>query len=201
MSEEMSEVAARAIEEAEFEVEKLSGREEEPWFRYVALSSTIIAVLCAIGAYFTGAASDRASVERTKEVIRWQSAQSESTSEVIMQAQREILLALGQTPSPKDTEQEGNIEREREENSKGFDQAREKTMELYEAHDLMASGITFFQLSIALGAIAILLRKKKLWLVGVGFGVVACVATVAGYVWFEHIVNELTPLLDVSKQS
>ncbi len=188
MGEEMQEVAARAVEEASRQIEELSMHPELPWFRHVAFSSTVIAVLCAISTYFSGAASDKAALEATREIVYWQALQTARAEQSVFDARNEILLALGhQAPN---REIRHRIVQEEEYDAAVFAAARVNTAELYDAHDVMEGGLTLFQLSLALGAIALLVRRRSLWFVGLSFSAVAVACTIAGYLRFEHLVAQ-----------
>ena len=198
MSEEMTEVAAQAVDEAIQEAEELSVRHELPWFRHVALSTTVIAVLCALTSYFTGEASDKATLERTKEIVRWQALEGERVEQKVIESRDMLLVALGRPVPAPDAEARKRLDPIEREDMAEFTQARLETERLYDAHDVMAAGMTLFQLAIALGAISILLRRRSVWLVGLVFGAAAVICTVAGHVWFEHLLAQMAAPLDLA---
>ncbi len=146
------------------------------WEGWVALSSSLLAVLSAITALYATFASDKASIaESQKTVIATYASGADATYHV-MRVKIDMLKALGKPVDPADEatlkERKLQVEQYREKinassQAGGYD---------YKTHDQLTIAVALFQVTILLGGLAVVVQRPKLWLFGMSFMV--------GGIWF-----------------
>ncbi|MFC4233455.1 DUF4337 domain-containing protein [Parasediminibacterium paludis] len=144
-------------ETIEEEVKEAIKENERGWSMYVAISTALIAVLAAISALLAGHHSDEAVIEQIKASDQWSYFQAKGIKAEIMA----MRVDLGRGDSTKiityKTEQTAIAEKAAE---------HEKESALHaEKHKALSKAVTFFQIAIAISAIAILTRRKQLWFI------------------------------------
>ena len=118
----------------------------EKWVLGVALTAALLAVFAAITSLI---AEHQANVLNTK---------------------AEILSALGKTM---DEKEKAKLEKYEKEQADIKDKARELQSESkmhLEHHTVLASSVTMFQIAIAVGAIAVLTKRRQFWFGSIAFG-------------------------------
>jgi hypothetical protein len=138
---------------------------EGGWIMKVALSTALIAVLAAIAALMAGHHSNEALISQIQSSDSWSHYQSKSIKATIVTMKNDILQEMGKAPKVEDLEKSAKYKKDQEEIAAN---AKEKTLESefhLRAHVTLAKSVTFFQISIAIGAIAVLTRKKRFWFV------------------------------------
>src|ERR1700737_999107 len=159
----------------------------ERWTLGVALSSALIAALAAVSSLLAGHHSDEALIEQMKATDQWSYYQAKGIKANILASKMELQRALGKEVDPGDEKKvhqysadqggikrkAGKLEAEQEEIKKEAEKAQEKSAAYIRAHNVLARGVTFFQISIAIGAISVLTKRKWFWFVGL-FGAVIC---------------------------
>jgi hypothetical protein len=170
------------------ELEKEGGS----FLRAIALTTAVLAALAAVAALRAGATVNQALVLKTEATQlqseasdQWAYYQAKGVKAAVQEAVRASWQAAGKEPP------EGSAERSRryaEEQEAIAEKARDKEKErdarsqeaehLLHAHHRFASAVAFFQVAIALGAVAALTRQKLVWLgsLAVGAAGIAMVA-------------------------
>ncbi len=152
------------------------------WITGVALSTALIAALAAVAAMMSAHHADEAIIAQVEKSDKWNFYQAKSIKEAVLESKVETLKAFDKPVSEKDTEKLKKYEEEKKEiqaEAKGLE--REMAKHLGE-HQILARGVTLFQISIAISAIAALTRRKKFWFVGLAFGAVGCWFLIAGLI-------------------
>lgn len=147
---------------------------------YVALSSAILAVLAAASALFAGHNANEAMIERVEASDHWSYFQAKGIKASVLKTKLELLGALERPVKP---EEEAKLKEYAKEQAEIEAQAREKenASELHmEHHVVLARSVTFFQVAIALGAIAVLTRRRVLWWGSLAVGVAGTAFMVLG---------------------
>ena len=129
----------------------------------VALSSAILAVVAALAALFAGHYANDAMLERIEAGDKWSYYQAKSIKESVLRTKVATIEAMGKPADPKD---EKKIEKYEEEQGDIQSEANKLTDESeahLTQHTRLAGSVTFFQVAIALGAIAVLTKRKELW--------------------------------------
>jgi hypothetical protein len=161
------------MEEIEVPTEHLheqieEGAEEmkQKWTLYVALSTAMMAVLAAVAGLLAGHHANEAMIERVKASDQWNFYQSKNLKQEIAINTDKILHVLG---SKKDSAIEDHAadiaryDKEKAEIRKEAEEDEHQSEAHLGKHVPLASAVTAFQIAIAISAISILTRRKKLW--------------------------------------
>ena len=152
----------------------------ETWIVFVALSSALLAVLAAACSLLAGHRANEAMIEQIQASDQWAYYQAKGVKSAVLESKMELLGALGKEPEAKDGEKATEYKNQQKEIE---EKAREKehSSELNLAsHQILAKGVTVFQIAIALGAISALTRKKWLWFVSLALGAIGTVFFLQG---------------------
>lgn len=183
--EELTEQAVeQVLEEAEEETKKGNGGSEGKWFNHVALSSAIFAILSACTTLLADYASDKVSDESNQELLAWMGHEIEENEYLVVSSRAVFLEALGKPLPPGDQEL---IEKYKVESEEEEEEAMEKKLEVgevYESYDLLLFALAGFQLAIMLGAIAMLVKRKSIWHIGIGFAGAGFLLMIGGTVMY-----------------
>jgi hypothetical protein len=134
----------------------------------VALSSALIAVLAAVCALFAGAFANESLLKRVEASDNWSYYQAKGIKSAVLTSKVEMLKALGKKTSEDDVKKAEQYKDEQKELfDKGTDLGKESE-QLFAKHEVLSKGVTLFQIAIALGAIAVLTKRKPLWFVSLG---------------------------------
>jgi hypothetical protein len=160
------------------EIREKAEEQKERWTLYVALSTALMAVLAAVAGLLAGHHANEALIERAKASDQWNFYQAKNLKEEIAVNTDQILHALGKTDTTVH-DHSANIaryEREKADIRKEAEEDERKSEANLGKHVPLASAVTAFQIAIAISAIAILTRRKRLWfgslvltLIGIGF--------------------------------
>jgi hypothetical protein len=159
------------LENAQEETMHHAHHSGERWIAGVALSSAILAVLAAITAMLAGHHANEAMMDQIHASDKWAYYQAKSIKSSLMQSKIDLFGAVGQQVNPTDQEKLESYKKEMEEISAEAKEREQESEHHMSHHQVYARGVTFFQVAIAIAAIAALTRKKHFWLVGLGFGV------------------------------
>ncbi len=143
---------------------------ERKWISRVAVSSAILAVAAAITALLASHHSDEAILEQMRATDQWSFYQAKSIKSTILQSNIEQLQSEGKAVDPKRIEKVAEYDKEMKEiKEKGSEMSESSEAHMHH-HVLLARGVTAFQIAIAMGAIAVLARRPRLWFVSLAMG-------------------------------
>src|SRR6185312_7504692 len=172
------------MEEAEVPLEHLHEHVKETaehsgaaWISWVALSTAILAVLAAITGLLSGKHANEAMMSQIEAADQWAFYQAKGIKAAVLDAK----MTLSGTPNELDHEK---AERYREEQNEIQNEAKTREREAkanFHQHETFASGVTMFQIAIAIAAISALTSKRRFWIVSLLFGAVGCVFFVLGF--------------------
>lgn len=178
-TEPLHEIIAEKKEQAEHARSGAAG-----WINGVAVTTAIIAALAALASLHAADTVNQALLDKTHASIvetertnAWMHYQAKSTRELIAETGGEILAAQ---PAGNAPEREATVRRYRADavryarekdalmaeaealhrQAKVFDEHAERE---HRAHERFAPAVTFFQVAIALSAIAVLTRRRAIW--------------------------------------
>jgi len=143
------------------------------WVIFVALTTAIIAVVSAITGLLAAYHSDEAMLKQLHASDQWNYYQAKGIKTDVLISETKMLKAFGK---PVDTADVAKIKTNKEEQKKISADAKEAEEESHkhlESHDILARSVTLFQISIAISAIAILVKKRIFWFVSLGFAAFA----------------------------
>jgi hypothetical protein len=172
---------------------------KERWLNYLALTTVILAV-CATLSTFKGAGySTRSVLSQTQAANQWAYYQSKSIKGYLYEIQRETLelefkknnvkgsKALSDEYEKKIAMYSQKIKRYDEEKTAISSEAKKMEVIRDEAQkhsNIFGLAVIFLQIAILLSSIAALLKKKYVWVLGLGTGVVGLVYFVNGFLLF-----------------
>lgn len=153
---------------------------KESWTMGVALSSALLAALAAVASLKAGHFANEAMSSQINSANKWSYFQSKSIKESQLNGKMDILLAMGKEPAAKDKEKADEYKKEKDDIAKEAKDLEHESKNFFHRHEIMAKSVTFFQVSIAICAIAVLTKRRAFWFVGLGFGVVGIVFLIQG---------------------
>jgi len=175
----------RADQAAQKEKEK-----RERWTKYVSLTMVVIAVLSAIATLKGGGFStttlkqmNEATYNQAQASDKWSQYQAESIKQKLYDIEREQLtlsqgsnapIVLGvKTKLEKYEKAKTEISAEAKDFEGKRDVARTNALTAAEHSKAMGYSLTIFQVSIAMGAMCLIVKKKPLWIVAMSLGTIA----------------------------
>jgi lipopolysaccharide export LptBFGC system permease protein LptF len=152
------------------------------WILGVALSSALLASLAAVASLQAGHSSNEAMISQIESANQWSHFQSKSIKEAQLKSKMEILEALGKPPTDADRAKSMDYEKEKEQIQQEADQSQREARHHLRMHHVLSRSVTMFQVAIALGAISVLTRRRKYWMISLGFGGVGLFFVVQSFV-------------------
>ena len=134
---------------------------EKGWLSWAALSSAVIAVCAAVAALFAGQHSNEAMLDQIKAANDWNYYQAKGVKAAVLSSKVDLLKELGKQASPADLEKLESYKRDQEQITERAKEHEAGSQRHLHIHELAARSVTLFQVAIALGAVAILSRKRK----------------------------------------
>ncbi|HEX9513741.1 MAG TPA: DUF4337 domain-containing protein [Puia sp.] len=163
------------------QIQEKAEEQKEKWVLYVALSTAFMAVLAAIAGLLAGHHANEALIERVKASDSWSFYQSKNLKEEIASSTDKILRSLSPTPPKEDNSVAiARYEKEKGEIKKTAEEAEKSSEGHLSRHVPLATAVTCFQIAIAISAIAILTKKRKLWYAGMLLTIIGIVFLVLG---------------------
>ena len=132
----------------------------------VALSSALIAVLAAVCALFAGTFANEAMLNQLKASDQWSFYQAKSIKSSVLASKMDLLKSLKKPVDGQDMAKAVSYKKDMEDIKTKADGLTEESEALMVKHELLAKGVTLFQVAIALSAIAALTKRRFLWLGG-----------------------------------
>ena len=137
----------------------------------VALTTALIAALAAVTGYLEGERADEALIEQIHAADHWSYYQAKSIKSAVLSSKIDTLQGLtGKAPSAADQEKLGRYEEEMKEIKHQAEEKQSEASHRLAQRTLLATGVTLFQISIAIGAISAVTRKEYLWYGSIVFG-------------------------------
>ncbi len=173
------------LEESQETIEHHAHAALESWIMGVALTAAILAACAAVNALMSEHYAVKAMTEQIKSADDWGYYQAKGIKGAVLAAKTDMLRAFGKTVSPADREQAEKYQHEQKE-IQASAEAHERASEVHmRHHEALAPGVTMFQLAIAIGAIAVLTRRKLFWHLAMVFGLVGVLFFANGVLlWF-----------------
>jgi hypothetical protein len=160
------------IEHLQEEIHHHAEHSSAKWVSGIALSSAILAALAAVTALLAGHHANEAVIDQLHASDSWSYYQAKGVKAAILMAKA--------TETDADREKLGEYKKEQEEiKAEAEKQARESETHL-RTHEILANGVTFFQVAISIAAISALTRKKRYWWVSLAFGAAGLYFLIAG---------------------
>jgi hypothetical protein len=172
---------------------------KEPWLNYLALATVILAVCATLSTFRGGSFSSRSVLSQSHAANQWAYYQAKSIKGYLYELQKEKLelelKALGpKAPSSLVDEYQKkidfyakNIKRYNEEkaqiekDARNFETLRDKAQKHAQAFGI---AVIFLQIAVLLSSIAALMKKKRVWIVGLVTGAIGIFYFIDGFLLF-----------------
>jgi len=174
------EAAATMPEEMEIPIEAVhehihheAHHSQEQWVSMVALSTAILAGFAAIASLLSGLNANTSIRETVKASDQWSYYQAKNVKATILQMKIDMLKSLDK-PVPSGDQAE--VDKEKKKMAKIQADATElgvKADERFERHEKLAPSVTWFQVAVAISAIAVLTKRRWFWYLSLVFGGIA----------------------------
>ncbi len=103
---------------------------------------------------------------------QWNYYQAKGIKASVLSTRLAVLTALGKPVSKADQDKLEAYDSDQETISEKAKEKEHESEAHLGHHQILARSVTFFQVAITLGAIAVLVRRRRFWLVSLGFGFV-----------------------------
>lgn len=168
----MENPAEENIRDLHEELKEKASERKDSFLTRIALTTALIAALAAITGYLASERADESLVDQIHAADHWSYYQAKSIKSAVLAAKIETLQALkGEPPAKADVEKIARYEEEMKEIQKLAEEKQNMATLRLEQRKILANGVTFFQIAIAIGAISAITRKKGLWYASLAFGV------------------------------
>jgi hypothetical protein len=146
----------------------------ESWISWVALSTAILAVLAAISGLLSGKHANEAMLNQIQASDQWGYYQAKSIKSAIL----EFKMSLAPTAEEKDLAKKKKYEEEQTEIKSEAEKLQAESREHFAKHEVLARGVTMFQIAIAVAAISALTKRRRFWIGSLIFGGIGCVSLI-----------------------
>jgi len=158
------------LEEVNEHIQHGAHESREKWVAGVALSTALLATLAALAALLSSRYESKAMREQIEKADQYAYYQAKSLKSIVLQSKIELLKALDKPADQKDSDKLKEYAGELKSIKEAAEQYGELSEKHEQTHDQFALGVTMFQISIAIGAISVLTKKKTFWFVSLAFG-------------------------------
>jgi Domain of unknown function (DUF4337) len=153
---------------------------KEQWVLFVALSTAVIAVLAAITGLLAGTHADEAMLSQIRSSDQWAFYQAKGIKSDVLISENKLMASFGKQADTADVAKVKANKKEQVEIKKKAEEFAKESDAHVEKHSIFARGVTLFQIAIAIGAISIIIKRKSLWLVSMGFAFIGIFFLVQG---------------------
>jgi hypothetical protein len=136
----------------------------EAWILGVALSSALLAGLAAVSALMAGHHANEAMLAQIESSDQWSYFQAKSIKQAQMATKIDLLSALGKPVANADEAKIAQYDAEKEQIQRKAEELEKDAQSHLRTHQALAASVTMFQIAIAIGAIAVLIRRRAFWL-------------------------------------
>ena len=166
------------MEEPEIPTEKLqedihhhAQHAGEAWVSWLALSTAILAALAAATSLLAGHHANEAMIEQVRASDQWSYYQAKGIKKAVKESRNDLLTALGHAPEAADRAQVEKYDSQQREIDEKAQELEASSHRHLHRHEILARGVTMYQIAIAIGAVAALVRKRPFWYLSLGLGV------------------------------
>lgn len=170
------------MEEAEVPLEGLHeeihhrAEHGERWISWVALSTAILAVLAAIAGLLSGMHANEAMMSQIESSDQWAYYQAKGIKAAVLDAK----ISLSGNGTEEDKTKAERYQDEQKEIQKEANAKQNEAKSNFQQHEILARGVTMFQIAIAIAAISALTKKRRFWIVSLFFGIAGSVFLIQG---------------------
>ena len=176
----------------------MADEKKEPWLNYLALTTIIFAVAATLSTFKGGGYSTKSVLSQEQASDKWSYFQNKSLKLYIYETQKDVLeldtkrIQKNETSAleayqKKITEYEKSVKRYDKEkagikkDAEHFESLRDEAQKHSQAFGM---AVIFLQISILISSIAALIKRKYLWIMGIGVGTVGLIYFLNGFLLF-----------------
>ena len=176
----------------------MAEEKKEPWLNYLALTTIIFAVAATLSTFKGGGYSTRSMLSQEQASNKWSYFQSKSLKLYLYETQKDVMeldtkripktdAATLEAYQKKMADYEQSIKRYEKEkadiqnDAKNFEALRDEAQKHSQAFGM---AVIFLQISILLASIGALIKRKYLWYLAMGVGVVGLFYFLTGFLLF-----------------
>jgi len=171
---ELEEQVTDTLQDVKKELSEEQAKESQNrlWLNQIGLSTGILSALAAIAAMQAGFLANEGTLAQINANDQWSLYQARATKRHLDESTVSILQALQKPVPPAITAEIAKLERQQQDSQI---EARKLETEAYvdlRRHESFARSVAALQIGISLGAVAALLRQKRVWYLGLGIAAV-----------------------------
>lgn len=140
------------------------------WIMQGALLSAVLAVFAAISALLAGHYANEAMIEQLQSSDQWGYYQAKGIKASVLEVKKEVQALLGKGSDPAVEEKLNGYKEDQKQIAEKATEKENESKHHLEKHQMLARSVTFFQIAIAVTAIAVLARKRQFLIVSLAFG-------------------------------
>ena len=173
----------------------MADEKKEPWLNYLALTTIIFAVAATLSTFKGGGYSTRSMLSQEQASNKWSYFQSKSLKLYLYETQKDVLELDTKSMKKVDAseidayhkkilEYEQSIKRydkEKADIKKDAEHLESLRDEAQKHSQVFGMAVIFLQISILISSIAALIKRKYLWLIGIGVGAVGLIYFINGF--------------------
>jgi len=176
----------------------MADEKKEPWLNYLALTTIIFAVAATLSTFKGGGYSTKSMLSQEQASNKWSYYQSKSLKLYLYETQKDVLDL--DTKSMKNADAlvleayrnkisvyEQSIKRydkEKADIKKDAEHLESLRDEAQKHSQAFGMAVIFLQISILISSIAALIKRRYLWLIGIGVGAVGLIYFINGFLLF-----------------
>jgi uncharacterized membrane protein len=166
------------LEQSQEHIHETAHHSRETWVGRVALFSAIVAVFAAISALMAGHNSNEAMISQIKASDAWNYYQAKGVKAMVLNSKIQLLSELRkESPDQKAdaAKEETKLEKYKQEQEEISKQAHELEVEsehYMSVHEILAKSVTMFQIAIAISAVSVLTRRRRIFFVSIFFALI-----------------------------
>jgi hypothetical protein len=161
----MTEEVESPMERVHEDMHHAAAHSQEDWQKWAALLAALYAVLSAVAGMQSAHFANDAMIEQIEASDKWGYYQAKGLKAMTVESEREVLKALGKDPGI--TQDPARYKQEQEEIKKDAEEKVAAAKAHLQQHEVLARGVTMFQVSIAVIAIGVLSRRRQFVMVSV----------------------------------
>ena len=158
----------------------------EVWVLGVALSSALLAGLAAVSALKAGHNANEAMLSQIEASDQWSYYQAKGIKQAQIATKVDVLSALGREPASGDKDKIAQYDTEKEGIQKKAEELEKEARSHLRVYQALAASVTLFQIAIAVGAIAVLVRRKAFWFASLLLGAIGIGFFIQSFVLAAH---------------
>lgn len=176
----------------------MAEEKKEPWLNYLALTTIIFAVAATLSTFKGGGYSTRSMLSQEQASNKWSYYQSKSLKLYLYETQKDVLeldtkrmkkdeTQVIEAYQKKISEYEQSIKRydnEKADIKKDAEHLETLRDEAQKHSQAFGMAVIFLQISILISSIAALIKRRYLWIMGIGVGAVGLMYFLNGFLLF-----------------